>query len=153
MEDYSSVIWHKFIRLFDCKSTSFFRYTQIFRDFLQKTWFLFVVRRRFTRKKLQENALCLHSRCYNPIKQNEEILQLFPHFDLFFHLSRLQNYYISSDPPNHSAYFLQLPPIFCIKPIFPPQKKAVTRLKSFCFGLPATCRSSYQNKRLSTNCH
>ena len=35
-----------------------------------------------------------------PIKQNEEILQLFPHFTLFsyfFLLFFLQNYYISSD--------------------------------------------------------
>lgn len=122
MEDYSSVIWHKFIRLFDCKSTSFFRYTQIFRDFLQKTWFLFVVRRRFTRKKLQENALCLHSRCYTLSSKMRKFCNYFlilPYFLYFIILiSCLRNYNISSDFPNTAHTFLHSPPIFCIKPIF-----------------------------------
>ena len=85
-------------------------------------------------------ALCLHGQILSPTKQNEEILYFFlilPYFLYFIILiSCLQNYYISSDPPNHSAYFLHLPPILYIKPIFSQQKKAVTRLKSFCFGLP-----------------
>ena len=135
MEDYSSVIWHKFIRLFDCKSTSFFRYTQIFRDFLQKTWFLFVVRRRFTRKKLQENALCLHSRCSvlsslsSKMRKCCNYFLILPYFLYFIILiSCLQNYNISSDFLNPAHTFLHVPPIFCIKPTFTPLKKAVTRL-------------------------
>lgn len=111
MEDYSSVIWHKFIRLFDCKSTSFFRYTQIFRDFLQKTWFLFVVRRRFTRKKLQENALCLHSRCYTLSSKMRKFCN-FSSFCLIFYtlLSLFPAYKITTFPPT----FQILPPLFIL---------------------------------------
>ena len=30
-----------------------------------------------------KRALCLHGQILSPIKQNEEILQIFPHFSLF----------------------------------------------------------------------
>ena len=111
MEDYSSVIWHKFIRLFDCKSTSFFRYTQIFRDFLQKTWFLFVVRRRFTRKKLQENALCLHSRCYTLSSKMRKFCDYFLILTYFF---TFPAYKITTYPLTHQI----IPHIFYIHLLF-----------------------------------
>ena len=58
--------------------------------------------------------ICLHRQILPPIKQNEEILQLFPHFALFSILyspdSRLQNYYISLIPANilHKKVFNSL---------------------------------------------
>ena len=73
-------------------------------------------------------ALCLHGQILSPIKQNEiffcEYFLIFPYFLYFFRLiSRLQNYYISSDFPNPAYTFLHVPPIFCIKPTFLHKKR------------------------------
>ena len=46
-------------------------------------------------------------------------------------------------------YTLHLTPaVRCPLTNLPPQKKAVTRLKLFCFGLPATCCSFTQTKSI-----
>ena len=83
-------------------------------------------------------ALCLHGR-YSPqsskMRKFCDYFLILPYFLYFIILiSCLQNYYISSDPPNHSAYFLHLPPIFCIKPTFLHEKRRSPALIYFTLG-------------------
>ena len=49
---------------------------------------------------------------------------------------RLQNYYISSDLPNHSAIFLHFSPILCVKPTFFHKKRRSPALISYFIVTP-----------------
>ena len=68
-------------------------------------------------------------------------------------------YKITTFPLTHQIIphiFDIYPPIFYIKPTFPPQKKAVTRLNLFCLGCQRRVALSTQTKyptRIVMNCH